>query len=121
MAAKRVCQIIKIKPERFEEYCEIHAAVWPGVLAALEKSHIEDYSIHFDPIHSLLIANFKYTGTNWEADMAAVSADSETRRWWKLTDSMQQSLVPGATGSADSPAPWWLNLQEMFRFEGGGT
>lgn len=32
---------------------------------------------------------------------------------------MQESLVPGAIKSGDK-AGWWLNLEEVFRFEGGG-
>ncbi|ORY76864.1 rhamnose mutarotase [Leucosporidium creatinivorum] len=114
---KRVCQIIKVKPERFEEYCKVHDEVWPGVLAALEKAHFTDYSIHYDPIHSLLIANFKWTGEDWDADMEGVARDEETRRWWKMTDSMQESLVPGAKGSGEEGG-WWLDLKEVFRYEG---
>ncbi|KAI5474208.1 rhamnose mutarotase [Pseudohyphozyma bogoriensis] len=117
MAPKRVCQIIRVKPERFEEYCKVHAEAWPGVLAALERAHFADYSIHHDPIHSLLIATFKYTGHDWDADMEAVAQDEETQRWWKMTDSMQESLVEGATGSGVKPG-WWLDLREVFRFEG---
>ena len=30
---------------------------------------------------------------------------------------MQESLVDGATKSGGA-VPWWLNLQEVFRFEG---
>ncbi|KAL8292801.1 hypothetical protein RQP46_001413 [Phenoliferia psychrophenolica] len=117
MPSKRVCQIIRVKPDRFEEYCKVHAEVWPGVLAALDRAHFTDYSIHHDPIHNLLIATFKYVGVDWDGDMEAVAADAETRRWWALTDSMQMSLVEGATKSG-GPVPWWLNLQEVFRFEG---
>lgn len=53
-------------------------------LLALKKAHFTDYSIHHDPIHSLLIANFKWTGEDWDADMAEVGEDEETRRWWKM-------------------------------------
>lgn len=56
---KRICQIIRVKPERFEEYCkvrvsyfrnrstwltvtppcneQVHAEVWPSVLTAMQK------------------------------------------------------------------------------------
>jgi hypothetical protein len=84
---------------------------------------------------SLLIANMKYTGTDYEKDMAEIAADPETKRWWAVTDSMQESLVQGATGSGQV-IPWWLvsgkvqnhlilllisksqDLDEVFRFEG---
>ncbi|KAA1477097.1 rhamnose mutarotase [Dentipellis sp. KUC8613] len=117
LQAKRVCQIVKLKPEAKAEYKAIHAAVWPSVLAAIERAHIVDYSIHYHPPLHLLIATFKYTGSDFEKDMAEMAKDEETRRWWKLTDAMQESFVEGATGSGGD-IPWWKNLEEVFRFEG---
>ncbi|KAI9059724.1 rhamnose mutarotase [Trametes sanguinea] len=117
---KRVCQIIKLKPEHAREYMALHAAVWPGVLAALARHHIADYSIHHHAPLRLLIATFKYTGSDYDADMRGIAADPETQRWWKLTDGMQESLVEGATGSGGE-LPWWLELPEVFRFEGGSA
>ncbi|KAF5349504.1 hypothetical protein D9756_009005 [Leucocoprinus leucothites] len=105
-SAKRVCQIIKLKPSRVEEYKQIHAAVWPGVLAALKRAHITDYSINHYPPLQLLIATFKYTGNDYAADMAKVAEDPETQKWWALTDGMQESFVDGATGSGKD-IPWW--------------
>ncbi|EIN08000.1 rhamnose mutarotase [Punctularia strigosozonata HHB-11173 SS5] len=116
--AKRICQIIKLRPEHAEEYKKIHSAVWPGVLSALERHHIVDYSIHYYPPLNLLIANMKYTGTDYDEDMAGIAEDPETNRWWAVTDGMQESFNAGATGSKDSPAPWWTELEEVFRFEG---
>jgi len=75
-------------------------------LAALERAHIVDYSIHHYAPLQLLIANFKYIGENYEADMKMVAEDPETQRWWKLTDGMQESFVEGAEGSGKD-VPWW--------------
>lgn len=50
--------------------------------------------------------------------MNLVAQDEETKRWWKLTDGMQESLVEGAEGSGKEKG-WWLDLKEVFRFEGG--
>ncbi|KAF8914764.1 rhamnose mutarotase [Mucidula mucida] len=113
----RICQIIKLKPSAVAEYKECHAAVWPGVLVALERAHIVDYSINYYPPLDLLIATMKYTGTDYEGDMAKVAEDPETQRWWKMTDGMQESFVDGATGSGGE-IPWWANVEEVFRFEG---
>jgi L-rhamnose mutarotase len=97
---------VQLKPEAADEYQAIHAAVWPSVLAALERAHIYDYSIHYDPPLNLLIATFKYGGKDYEGDMKKVAADPETQRWWKLTDKMQESFVEGAEGSGKD-VPWW--------------
>ncbi|TCD70611.1 hypothetical protein EIP91_002641 [Steccherinum ochraceum] len=115
--SKRICQIIKLKPEAEAEYKTIHAAVWPGVLAALKRHHIVDYSIHYYPPLQLLIAHFKYNGSDFDADMKGIAADPETQRWWTVTDGMQESFEVGATGSAGE-VPWWTSLEEVFRLEG---
>lgn len=91
-----------------------------------------DYSIHLlpsppfvspssnsatdsDAIAGLLIATFKYVGDDFDGDMKRAAEDEETRRWWKVTDGMQSSLVPGAKSSEDGG--WWLGCEEVFRFE----
>ncbi|TDL20199.1 rhamnose mutarotase [Rickenella mellea] len=116
-SAKRICQIIELKPSAVDEYTKIHAAVWPGVLAALERHHILDYSIHHYPPLNLLIANFKYTGDDYAGDMKALATDEETQRWWRITDPMQESFNEGAQGSGKD-VPWWTDLDEVFRFDG---
>ncbi|OBZ75409.1 hypothetical protein A0H81_04903 [Grifola frondosa] len=114
---KRICQIIKLKPEAESVYKAIHAVVWPGVLASLARHHIADFSIHYYAPMRLLIANFKYTGADYDADMRGMAEDGWTQLWWKLTDGMQESMVEGATGSGGE-APWWTTLEEVFRFDG---
>lgn len=97
---------LQLKPSAVAEYKAIHAVVWPGVLAALERAHIKDYSIHHYPSLQLLIATFKYTGSDYEGDMKKVGEDPETQRWWAVTDGMQESFVEGAQGSGKD-LPWW--------------
>lgn len=75
-----------------------------------------DYSInYFEPL-SLLIAHMRYIGDDFEADMASIKDCPVTRKWWQLTDGMQESFVPGATGS--EAGPWWADCEEVFRMEG---
>ncbi|KAF5379919.1 hypothetical protein D9757_007235 [Collybiopsis confluens] len=108
---------IKLKPSAVDEYKAIHAAVWPGVLAALERAHIVDYSINHYPPLQLLIATMKYVGDDYDADMKKVAEDPETQKWWAATDGMQESFATGATGSGKD-IPWWTEVEEVFRFEG---
>lgn len=96
----------KLKPEAVDEYKRIHAAVWPAILSLLTKHHIVDYSIHHYPPLQLLIANFKYTGNDYAADMREMAKSEETKEWWKVTDGMQESFQEGATGSVGA-VPWW--------------
>lgn len=114
---KRICQIIKIKPGKLEEYKELHAKVWPKVLSKMRVYHLEDYSIHFVPEFSMLVANFKYTGTNWEQDAEAMRNDPDNHEWWAVTDALQETMIEGSAGSTDKKG-WWKNLEEVFRFDG---
>ena len=63
-----------------------------------------------------LFASFKYTGTDWDKDMADMQTNPKVQEWWRMTDSMQESLVPGAIGSASGPG-WWMNGEEVFYAE----
>jgi L-rhamnose mutarotase len=101
-----------------EEYKALHApgGTWPGVLAALENYNITNYTIHHYPPLQLLIAHFVYIGSEYDADMAAMAADPETQRWWKVTDAMQESFEPGATGSGKD-VPWWT-VSELLGMQG---
>ncbi|KAG4274474.1 hypothetical protein FPRO04_09432 [Fusarium proliferatum] len=40
---RRFAQIIKLKPQHVEEYKQLHARVWPEVLAQNEQSNIRDF------------------------------------------------------------------------------
>jgi L-rhamnose mutarotase len=111
---QRICEIVHVRPDAVEEYKRIHAEVWPSVLARLEASHITNYSIYLREPENLLIAYYEYTGDDLAADQAAIAADPETRRWWTITDPMQQPLdsVPPAVGSQGGG--WWAPTEEVF-------
>jgi L-rhamnose mutarotase len=102
----RYGQVIRVKAERLEEYRRLHAAVWPAVLDMIRKCHIRNYSIfHRD---GFLFAYFEYVGDDFEADMAKMAADPETRRWWDVVMPMQEPLDGRAEGE------WWAGMAEVF-------
>ncbi|ANZ76878.1 BA75_03697T0 [Komagataella pastoris] len=113
---KRICQVVKLKPEFYDEYVKVHDAVWPSVLELLSKYHIEDYSIFYLEQYNLLIATMKYLGDDYEADCAKMVEEDANLKWWKMTDEMQESLVAGSLGSVDNKG-WWLNVPEVFRHD----
>lgn len=113
---KRICQIVKLKPEYLEEYKECHKHLWEPVAENLRKYHIEDYSINYAPQFDLIISTMKYTGNDWEKDSQASLIDKGNFEWWAMTDKMQESLIEGSTGSRD-PKGWWIGLEEVFRFD----
>jgi L-rhamnose mutarotase len=107
---RRFCQLIRLRPDRREEYVRYHAAVWPGVLATIENCAIRNYSIFLHD--DLLIAYFEYHGSDFEADMRRMAADPETQKWWSIMDPMQESLPGVAEGTK------WLQVPQVFHFDG---
>jgi L-rhamnose mutarotase len=106
---KRTAQVIGLPAEGAEEYERLHAAVWPQVLARLAASNVRNYSIF--RYGELLFAYFEYVGADYDADMAAIAADPETRRWWELCGPLQRPLEDRAAGE------WWKRIPEIFHMD----
>jgi L-rhamnose mutarotase len=81
MTVMRLAQTIRLRPERREEYLALHREVWPGVEAALRAANVRNYTIFLR--EDTLFGYFEYHGNDFEADMASIAADPDTRRWWK--------------------------------------
>ncbi|KAG9241680.1 hypothetical protein BJ878DRAFT_519419 [Calycina marina] len=71
-------------------------------------------SIFHDPETGILFASFKYVGYNWDGDMERMRENTKVQEWWRMTDGFQESFVPGAKGSYDSPPDWWRGVEEVF-------
>ncbi|KAI1452618.1 rhamnose mutarotase [Annulohypoxylon moriforme] len=115
--ARRIAQIVKLKPEFVGKYKEVHAAVWPEVLQQIKDCNIQDYSIYHDHGTGILFATFKYVGYDYKADMERMRANPKVREWWAMTDGFQESMVPGAKSSESGDPAWWKVLEEVFYLE----
>ncbi len=111
MAINRYGWITGVKPEKIDYYKRLHADTWPGVLAMIKECNIQNYSIFLREIGGkhYLFAYFEYTGDDFEADMAKMAADPETRRWWKETDPCQVPLSEAA-----SEGKIWADMDQVF-------
>ena len=106
---KRHAQTIRLRPERREEYLALHRAVWPGVEAALRAAHFRNYTIFLRG--DVLFSYFEYDGDDFEADLASIAADPDTRRWWQLTDPCQHRMPDAPTGEQ------WSDMNQIFFME----
>jgi L-rhamnose mutarotase len=107
---KRVATVIRLRPETEREYRQLHAAVWPDLLAALHRAPIANHSISLRD--GLLFGYYDYTGDDREADLARLADDEVTRRWWQLTDPCQQAVASAADRQ------WWAPMEEVFHDDG---
>lgn len=100
---------IRLRPGRLREYKRQHAAVWPGVLAAITRCNVRNYSIYH--YRGMLFSYFEYWGRDFAADMRRMARDPATQRWWALMKPMQRPLPGRRRGE------WWMRLQEVFHHD----
>ena len=90
---ERVCFLLRVRPDRLDEYKARHEAVWPEMLDALRATGWRNYSL-FLREDGLLVGYFESesvgrsmaameerdVNTRWQADMAQYFADGELER-----------------------------------------
>ena len=108
---QRMGMVIGIEPQHIAEYKRLHAAEWPAVLERLAASKIRNYSIFLREPENLLFGYWEYHGTDYEADMAAIAADPETRRWWTFCGPCQRPLPSRA------PGEHWASMECVFHVD----
>ena len=101
--------VIKVKPEKLEEYKKLHANPWPEVNAMLKECNVQNYSIYYRD--GQLFSYLEYTGENFDADMKKMAADSITNEWWKLTDPCQEPVDSAEEGV------WWADMEEVYHID----
>jgi L-rhamnose mutarotase len=108
---QRMAMVIGIRPDRLDDYAELHARPWPEMNAALTAAHIGNYSIFLKQPENLLFGYWEYYGTDFAADMARLGALPVTKRWLTLTDACQQPLGSAPQGEK------WSCLKQVFHLD----
>jgi L-rhamnose mutarotase len=103
---QRYGMLIKVRPEKLDEYKELHANPWPGVLKTIHDCNIRNYSIYLKD--GFLFGYYEYIGEDYAADMTKMAADPVTQEWWKRTDPCQEPLSTRKAGE------WWAIMEEVF-------
>jgi L-rhamnose mutarotase len=107
--------VIGIPKESLPEYKRLHAETWPGVLQAVDRAHMDNYSIYLGevaPDRYYLFGCYEYTGRDFDADMARMKKDKTMQQWWTLTDPLQEPLPTRKEGE------WWSQWDEVFHYAG---
>jgi len=77
----------------------------------LRSSNITNYTIFLREPENLMFSYWEYTGTNFEADNAAIAADPVTQDWWKICGPMQLPLT------TRQETEWWASMEEVFHLD----
>jgi L-rhamnose mutarotase len=105
---QRVCFLLRVKPERIEEYKVRHANVWPDMLHALRETGWRNYSL-FLRSDGLLIGYFETD--DLEAARAGMAQREVNQRW-------QEDMAPffeNLEGRHADEA--LLTLEEVFHLD----
>jgi L-rhamnose mutarotase len=96
--------VLKVKPERIDDYVEAHASVWPEMLEALRGAGITNYSIFRDG--SRVFGYFE--ADDLEAAEAFLARQPVCTRWQDAMADLLEERVPDG-----GPPP----LTEIFRLD----
>lgn len=92
---KRVGMVIKIKPEKLDEYIALHADSNAGVRHLLKKYHMRNFSIYMTQLDDGNYYEFgywEYWGDDYEGDMKKLDDEPENKAWLEMCDPMQVPL-----------------------------
>jgi len=103
---KRHGLVLRVRPEKEQEYRRYHEAVWPEILEIIRNANIRNYSIYLKDHY--LFAYYEHTGDNFEADMARLAAEPKMREWWDIMEPMQDPVPTRKEGE------WWAEMEEVF-------
>lgn len=78
MDMQRVCFLLKVKPERLDEYKQRHESVWPEMLAALSATGWHNYSL-FLRDDGLLVGYLETP--DFQAALAGMGSQAVNERW----------------------------------------
>jgi L-rhamnose mutarotase len=96
--------VLRVRPERVQEYVEAHAAVWPEMLEALRGAGIRNYTIFREG--NLMFGYFE--ADDLERAGTYLAAQEVNRRWQEAMAGLLEERVPDA-----GPPP----LEEIFRLD----
>lgn len=104
----RACFLLKVRPERLDEYKTRHASVWPEMLDALRTTGWHNYSLFLRP-DGLLVG---YVETDdFVRSCAAMQQHAVNARWQAEMASFFESL-DGRTADQSM-----LPLEEVFHLD----
>jgi L-rhamnose mutarotase len=106
---KRVGFLLKVKPDKLEEYKQHHKAVWPEMLDALHHTGWHNYSL-FMRDDGLLFGYFE-TPESFQAALDGMSREEVNARWQEFMAPYFEEL--GGKHADEN----MLQLEEVFHLD----
>jgi L-rhamnose mutarotase len=101
---QRSAFVLRVRPDKLDEYVEAHRQVWPELLAALRAAGIRNYTIYR---HGNEMFGY-FESDDLEAAAAYMEAQAVNARWQDAMAELLEERVPDAGPAA---------LEEIFRLD----
>ena len=101
---QRSAFVLRVRPDKIDEYVEAHRNVWPEMLAALRDAGIRNYTIFRSG--NEMFGYFE--ADDLQAATAHMEAQEVNSRWQEAMAGLLEERVPDAGPST---------LEEVFRLE----
>ena len=101
----RIAFVLRVKPDRIEEYKRQHEAVWPEMLDALRRAGWQNYSLFIQP-DGTLFGYFETEGS-FEDALAGMATEPVNERWQAL-------MAPFFDGTGRAADRMMSQLEEVF-------
>ncbi len=106
---KRVGFLLKVKPDKIEEYKQCHQEVWPDMLDALRRTGWHNYSLFMRP-DGLLFGYFE-AEESFQASLDGMAKEEVNARW-------QESMAPFFESLGGAHADEAMQtLEEVFHLD----
>ena len=108
---KRFGSVIELLPEKEQLYRELHAEVWPEVVASLKKANFQNFNIFLLELggKKYLFSYVEYTGNDLYKDFARVADNPIVcDKWDPMTDACEKRL-PGTPKGEQ-----WKSLETLM-------
>ena len=104
----RACFLLKVRPEKIDEYKERHARVWPEMLKALRQAGWRNYSLFLRP-DGLVVGYCE--AENFERCRVAMKNHPVNQRWQTEMSPLFESTNGAAADDTMFP------LEEVFHLD----
>ena len=92
---QRVAFLIRVKPEKLDEYRQLHNPIWPELAAELKAAGIRNYTLWLHPDGS----EFGYLECeNWQSSCDYLATSEVHTRWQELMQDYLATPVDSASG-----------------------
>lgn len=106
---KRVGFVLKVRPDRLEEYKRHHQSVWPEMLDALRRTGWHNYSLFLRPDGTLF--GYFETPDSFAAALDGMAQEEVNARWQALMAPYFEAL------EGSRPDERMAELEEVFHLD----